>query len=79
MTERMESGRSDQQSPRWRVLLTARRVQFLLVSAIALLMLGGAIGGYMIRPEFDLPRPCSRQGAARAAPARKPEAQEGNY
>src|SRR5450759_4056451 len=47
VTERMESGRSDQQPPRWRVLLTARRGQFLLVSAIVVLMVGGAIGGYM--------------------------------
>jgi hypothetical protein len=28
-------------------LLTARRLQFLLVSAIALIMVGGAVGGYM--------------------------------
>jgi hypothetical protein len=34
-------------APRWRVLLTARRLQFLLVSAIALIMVGGAVGGYM--------------------------------
>lgn len=32
---------------RWRVLLTARRLQFLLVSAIALIIVGGAVGGYM--------------------------------
>jgi hypothetical protein len=43
VTDRMESGRSTQAPPR----LTPRRLQFLLVSAIALLMIGGAVGGYM--------------------------------
>lgn len=47
MTERMEAGRSDQKIPRLYVLLTARGGQFLLVIAIALLAVGGAIGGYM--------------------------------
>lgn len=47
MTERMESGRSDQKIPRLCVLLTARGGQFLLVLAIVVLMVGGAIGGYM--------------------------------
>ena len=47
MTERTESGRSDQKSPRLYGLLTARRGQFLLVVAIVVLMLGGAIGGYI--------------------------------
>ena len=46
VTDRMESGRSDQQPSRRRIVLTARRVQFLLVGAIALLMVGGAVGGY---------------------------------
>jgi hypothetical protein len=47
VTERMESGRSDQKIPRLYVLLTARRGQFLLVLAIVILTVGGAIGGYM--------------------------------
>src|SRR5664280_2397170 len=34
--------------------------------------------GLHVRAEFDLPRPCSRQGADPAAAARKPEAQKGN-
>src|SRR5450756_837545 len=47
VTERMESGRSDQKIPRLYVLLTARGGQFLLVLAIVVLMAAGAIGGYM--------------------------------
>jgi hypothetical protein len=47
VTERMESGRSDQKIPRLYVLLTARGGQFLLVLAIVVLMVAGAIGGYM--------------------------------
>ena len=46
MTDRMESGRSDQQPSRRRIVLTARKIQFLLIGAIALLMVGGAVGGY---------------------------------
>ena len=46
MTDRMKSGRSDQQTLQQGALLKARRVQFLLVAAIALIMVGGAIGGY---------------------------------
>src|ERR1035441_1813746 len=47
VTERMESGRSDQKILRLYVLLTTRGGQFLLVLAIVVLMVGGAIGGYM--------------------------------
>lgn len=47
MTERMEAGRSDQNIPRLYVLLTARGGQFLLVLAIVVLAVGGAIGGYI--------------------------------
>ena len=47
MTEGMESGRSDQKIARLYGLLTARRGQFLLVLAIVLLAVGGAIAGYM--------------------------------
>lgn len=46
MTDRMKSGRSDQQTLQQGALLKARRVQFLLVAAIALIMVGGAVGGY---------------------------------
>jgi hypothetical protein len=47
VTEGMESGRSDQKIARLYVLLTARRGQFLLVLAIVLLAVGGAIAGYI--------------------------------
>ena len=47
MTERMESGRSDQNIPRLYVLLTARGGQFLLVLVIVVLAVSGAIGGYI--------------------------------
>jgi hypothetical protein len=45
VTERMEPGRSHQQPHRH--LSTGRRGRFLLVGAIAIVMIGGAVGGYM--------------------------------
>lgn len=48
MTERTDSGSSDQNIPRLYVLLTARGGQFLLVLSIVILALGGAIAGYMV-------------------------------
>jgi hypothetical protein len=47
VTERMQLGRSDQKIPRLYVWLTARGGQFLLVLAIVVLAVGGAIGGYI--------------------------------
>jgi hypothetical protein len=47
VTDRTESGRSDQNIPRLYVLLTARGGQFLLVLAIVVLAIAGAIGGYL--------------------------------
>jgi hypothetical protein len=48
VSERVESGRADQKIPRLYALLTARGGRLLLVGAIAVLMLGGAIAGYII-------------------------------
>jgi hypothetical protein len=47
VTDRTESGRSDQNIPRLYVLLTARGGQFLLVLAIVVIAIAGAIGGYL--------------------------------
>ena len=48
MTESTESGRSDRKSPRLYGWLMARGGRFLVVAASAVLMLGGAIGGYIL-------------------------------
>ena len=48
VTESTESGRSDRKSPRLYGLLMARGGRFLVVAASAVLMLGGAIGGYIL-------------------------------
>ena len=47
MTERMETTRPDQNIPRLYVLLTGRGGQVLLILVIAILTVGGAVGGYM--------------------------------
>jgi hypothetical protein len=47
VTESTESDRSDRKNPRLYGLLMARGGRFLVVSASVVLMLGGAIGGYL--------------------------------
>ena len=47
MSESTESGRSDRKSPQPYGLLMARGGRFLVVAASVVLMLGGAIGGYI--------------------------------
>ena len=54
MADRMESGRSDQKIPRLYVLLAGRGGPSLLIGVIAVLILGGTIGGFAYRGYMDM-------------------------